>query len=165
MDDDTDNDQPPEWVAHTEYIQVLRSSDDPLLQILANIEDVDGTLCALGQCLEDKRTFSLEMIDALDDTDDFLAVATMSFLEQTANSRLPTLLGHMHNARHVFAYARTQVQSFPNLVTCQDVLCTTNEDFRVLDPPITVPTQISRPAGMAFSILASPPFHRRKSRE
>ena len=138
MDDDTDDDQPFEWVVHKEYIQVLWSSDDPLLQILAHIEDVDGTLCALGQRLEDERTFSLGMIDALEDyAAECLAVATMSFLEQIANSCLPTLFGHLHTSRHMLAYAWAQVQSFPTLVACQDVPCNTNEDFRVLDPHIS----------------------------
>ena len=52
-----------------------------------------------------------------------------SFLEQIANSRLPTLIGHMHTTRHMLAYAWAQVQSFPTLVACQDVLRNMNEDF------------------------------------
>ena len=143
MDDDSDDDQPPEWVAHTEYIQVLWSSDDPLLQLLANIEDIDGTLCALGQHLEDEHMYSLEMIDALDDTADSLAGAIVHLLEQTAHSRLPTLISHMHTACHMLAYACMQVQAFPDLVAHWAVPRNTNADFRVLDPPATVPTHTS----------------------
>ena len=110
MDNNADDDQPFEWVVHKEYIQVLQSSNDPLLQILANIEDVNGTLCTLGQCLEDERTFSLGMIAALEDyIAECLEVATMSFLEQTVNSCLPTLIGHLHTTCHALAYAKAQV--------------------------------------------------------
>ena len=106
MDDNSDDDHPPEWATHMEYIRVLRSSADPLLQLLANIEDLDGTLCALGQRLEDVHTYSLEMIAALDDTPDSLAVAIVRLLDQTAHSCLPTVIGHMQTAHHVLAYAR-----------------------------------------------------------
>ena len=148
MDADSDEDQPPEWVAHKEYIRTLRSSNNPLSQILSNIEEIDGTVCALGQHLEDKHMFSLEMFDALeDDTADFLAVATRSFLEQLANSCLPPLIGHLCNVRHMLAYAREQVQAFPTLVDCQDFLCSPNVAFRVSDPPAGGSIPIPRNVG------------------
>ena len=121
MDNNSDDDQPPEWIAHTEYIQALWNSNDPLLQLLANIEDLDGTLCALGQLLEDEHMHFLEMINALDDTADSLAGTIVHLLEQTAHSHLPTLISHMHTAYHVLAYARMQVQAFPDLVDHQAV--------------------------------------------
>ena len=153
MDDDSDDDQSPEWAAHQEYIRGLWSSDDPLLQILANIEDINGTLYTLGQHLVDVHMFSLEMFDALeDDTADFLAVATRSLLEQIANTRLPTLIRHMCNVHHILAYAWVQVQSFPTLVACPDLLCNMNEDFRVLDPlaggPIPIPCTVGAVAAL-----------------
>ena len=139
MDNDSDDDQTPEWIAHTEYIQALQSSDDPLLQLLANIEDLDGTLCALGQLLEDEHMCLLEMINALANTAGPLAGTLVCLLEQTAHSHLPTLIFNMHTARHVLAHAHMQVQAYPDLVDHQAVLCNAGVDFGVPDPPATAP--------------------------
>ena len=155
MDDNPDDDHPPEWTSQTEYIQVLRSSTDPLLQLLANIEHLDGTLRGLGQCLEDARTYSLEMIEALDDTTDSLAVAIVRLLDQTAHTRLPTLIGHAQTARHVLAYARLQVTAFPDLVDRRSVPRNMNAESPVFDPPATVSTHPSRHPGAESCASAS----------
>ena len=98
MADNSDEDPPPEWIAHTEHIQALWSSDNPLHQLLANIEDLDGTLCSLGQLLEDKHTHFLEMIDALADTAGPMMATPVSLLEPMTYSHLPTLIFNMHTA-------------------------------------------------------------------
>ena len=153
MSDDSDDDQPPEWVAHQEYMRVLWRSNNPLFQISANIETIDGTLCGIGQHLEDECTFALEMFEALeDDTADFLAVATRSLLAQIANTRLPTLLGQIRVIRHLLAYAWAQVQSFPTLVASQDFLCTTNPEFIVTVPPAGGPIPIPCNMGAAAAL-------------
>jgi hypothetical protein len=143
MADDSAEDPPPEWIAHTEHIQVLRRSDNPLHQILANIEDLDGTLCALGQLLEDEHARSLEMLDTLADTAGPMATTLTTLLELMAYSRLPTLLFNMHTARRVLAHARLQVQSYPDLVDRRAVPRNAGEDFRVPDPPAVAPAPTS----------------------
>ena len=153
MSDDSDDDQPPEWVAHQEYIRVLWRSNDPLFQIAANIETIDGTLCGIGQRLEDERTFASEMFDALeDDTADFLAVATRSLLAQIANTRISTLIGQIQVVRHLLAYARAQVQSFPTLVASQGFLCIPNPEFIVTVPPAGGPIPIPCNMGAAAAL-------------
>ena len=143
MSDDSDDDPPPEWVAHQEYMRVLWRSTEPLFQIAANIETIDWTLCSIGQRLEDERMFALEMFDALeDDTVDFLAVATRSLLAQIAHTRIPTLIGQIRVVRHLLDYARAQVHSFPTLVASQDFLCHPNPEFIVTSPPAGGPILI-----------------------
>ena len=143
MSDDSDDDPPPEWVAHQEYMRVLWRSTEPLFQIAANIETIDWTLCGIGQRLEDERTLALEMFDALeDDTADFLAKATRSLLAQIANTCIPTLIGQIRVVRHLLDYARAQVHSFPSLVASQDFLCQPNPEFTVTSPPAGEPILI-----------------------
>ena len=129
MADDSDDDPPPEWIAHTEHIQALQSSVDPLHQILTNIKDLNGTLCSLGQLLEDEHMRTLEMIEALADTAGPMAAQLVTLLEPTAYSRLPTLIFNMHTARRVLAHARLQVQSYPDLVDRQAVPRDTGANF------------------------------------
>ena len=134
------DDQPFFWAVHQEYIQELHCSDDPLLHILANIEEADETLCSIGIGLEDERTFSLGMITALEDYPaECLAVATMDLFEHTANVHLPKLIHYLHTAHLALAYARAQAQSFPTVVALQDVLRNTNADFRIFVPPADLP--------------------------
>ena len=99
MADDSDEDPPPEWIAHTEHIQALWGSNNPLCQLLANIEDLDGTLCALGQMFEDEHERFIEMIDALTNTAGPLAATFASLIELMAYVRIPTLLLNLHTAR------------------------------------------------------------------
>ena len=116
MADNSDDDPPPEWITHTEHIQALWRSVDPLHQILANIKDLDGTLCSLGQLLKDEHTRTLKMIKALADTAGPMAAQLVTLLEPMAYSCLPTLIFNMHTACRVLAHARLQVQSYPDLV-------------------------------------------------
>ena len=143
MADNSDEDPPPEWIAHTEHIQALQSSVNPLHQILANIEDLDGTLCSLGQLLKDEHACSLEMIKALADTAGPMAATLATLLKLMAYSRLPTLIFNMHTAHRVLAHARLQVQSYPDLVDRWAVPRNAGADFRVPNPPATVPAHTS----------------------
>ena len=45
----------------------LQGSNNPLHQILANIEALDGVICCMGQYIEDKRKRMRVMIEALVD--------------------------------------------------------------------------------------------------
>ena len=149
------DDQPFFWAVHQEYIQELHHSDNPLLHILANIEEANETLCSIGVGLEDERTFSLSMLTALEDYHaECLAAATMEILEHTANIRLPNLIRYLHTACHALAYAQAQAQSFPTAVALQDVLRNTNVDFRIFVPPADLPIPRSRNEGAAFSACA-----------
>ena len=120
----------------TEYIQALRSSLNPLPQLLATIEDSDVVLCALGQLLEEKQKCFLEMIAILADSVHPLAGTLVHLLEPMTYSCFPTLIGNMHNAHHVLTHAHMQVQAYPDLVDCQAVPHNEVVDFRVRDPPV-----------------------------
>ena len=95
MADNSDEAPPPEWIAHTEHIQALWCSDNPLCQLLTNIEDLDGTLCSLGQLFEDEHKRFLEMIEVLAD---IAGPTLVSLIELMAYTCLPTLLFNLHTA-------------------------------------------------------------------
>ena len=149
------DDQPFFRAVHQEYIQELRHSDDPLLHILANIEEADEILCSIGVGLEAERTFYLGMITALEDYPaECLAVATRDLFKYTAHVCLPNSIRYLHTARHALAYARAQAQSFPTAVSLQDVLHSMIADFRIYDPTAASPISRSRNDGMAISVRA-----------
>ena len=133
-----------------EYFQALRSSINPLPQLLATIEDSDVVLCALGQLLEDKLKCFLEWITILADSDRPLAGTLVHLLALVAYSRFPTLIVNMHTARYVLAHARMQVQAYPDLLDRREVLRTAVEGFQVREPPVNVSSHTLRNAGAEF---------------
>ena len=139
MADDSDEDPPPEWIAHTDHIHTLWSLADPLHHILANIEERNGTICSLGKLLEDEHERFTAMIDVLIKVAGTTADPIVTLLELMAYAHLPTLILNMHAACRVIAHACLQVQSYPDLVDHWAVPCNAGADFHVPDPPATVP--------------------------
>ena len=146
MADDFDEESKPssewieQWRAHTDCIAALESSDNPLQQLLANIEVLDSTLCLMGQMLMEEHDRFIAMIEPLTEVArPETSFPLVALLEPMAFARLPTLILNMHAARRMVTHARMQVQAYPDLVDCQDIPCNAGADFNqhVIDPPVT----------------------------
>ena len=126
-----------EWATHYERIDFLQGSNDPLHQILANIEALDGVICCTGRYIEEERARMKAMIEALVEVAGSDADPIVTLLEPSVHVRLPAFLSNMHDARRLIAYARTQVKSYPALVAPRDVPRNAPADFRVhLQPDV-----------------------------
>ena len=120
-----------EWLQHYERVDFLQGSNDPLHQILANIEALDGVICCTGQYIEDERKRMRGMIEALVEVAGSDAEPIVTLLEPSVHERLPTFLDNLHAARRLIAHARLQVQSYPALVAQREVPRHEPADFRV----------------------------------
>jgi hypothetical protein len=130
-DDDDDDVTSPEWIAHCEHVLFLQSSADPLHNILANIEALDGEICTLGQYLESEQLRIQTIIESLVEGMGPCALPVVALLQPTADYRLPALILKMRATRRIIAHARLQVLAYPELVDHQDVPINADVDFRV----------------------------------
>ena len=146
MADDSDDESEPssewmeQWRARTDRIAALESSDNPLQQLLANIEVLDSTLCLMGQMLMDEHDRFIAMIEALTEVaGPETSLPLVALLEPMAHARLPTLILNMHAARRMVTHARMQVQAYPDLVDRRDIPSNAGADFNqhAVDPPAT----------------------------
>ena len=129
MVEDPDGEIAFEWLTHTERIDFLQCSADPLHQILTNIKALNGAICSMGQYLEDEQARIQGMIDALVEVAGPNADPIVVLLELSVHVRLPTLISNMHTSHQLIPHAHLQVKACPALVDQRAVPCNADVDF------------------------------------